>query len=207
MISISYCITVHNEGSMYLEPLFQKLFKYLQPEDEIVVVDDMSDEPSTLQTLSKYEDRINYTKRKFEGDFSDHKNYAKSLCSKEYIFFIDADENVHDSLMLTVKEILYNNPAVELYLVPRINVVAGLTEEYKNKWGWTTNEKGWVMFPDYQTRIIKNLPTIQWTGKVHERITGYTTHSALPHETEDYCLLHVKDIKRQVEQNDLYSKI
>lgn len=207
MVSISYCITTHNEGSVYLDPLFQKLFKYLQPEDEIVVVDDMSDDQSTVQTLSKYEDRINYYKHKFKGDFAEHKNFAKSLCKKDYIFFIDGDENVHDSLLLTIKEILYNNPEVELYLVPRVNVVVGLTEEHKRAWGWTTNEKGWVMFPDYQTRIIKNIPAITWVGKVHERLSGHSTHTALPHETEDYCLLHIKDIKRQEQQNSLYSSL
>jgi len=207
MVSISYCITVHNEGAVYLNPLFQKLFKYVQPEDEIVVVDDMSDDESTLKVLSMYEDRINYYKKKFEGNFADHKNFAKSKCTKQYVFFIDADENVHDSLLLTIKEILYNNPEVDMYLVPRINEVAGLTEEHKARWGWTTNEKGWIMFPDYQTRIIKNLEHIKWAGKVHERIEGHTTHSFLPHETEDYCLLHIKDIHRQEKQNGLYSSL
>jgi len=207
MVSVSYCITVHNEGSMYLEPLFQKLFKYLQPEDEIVVVDDMSDEETTIATLSKYEDRINYYKHKFEGNFANHKNFAKSKCTKDYIFFIDADENMHDNLLLTLKEVLYNNPTVEMYMVPRINIVPGLTEEHKKAWGWVTNEKGWIMFPDYQTRIIKNLSSINWEGKVHERLSGHTVHTALPHETEDYCLLHIKDIKRQEAQNNLYNSL
>ncbi len=207
MVSISYCITVHNEGSVYLDPLFQNLLKFIQPEDEIVVVDDMSDEPSTLLTISKYEDRINYHKRKFEKDFAEHKNFAKSKCTKEYIFFIDADENINTGLLSTLKEILYNNPQVDLFLVPRVNVVVGLTEEHKSKWGWVTNEKGWVMFPDYQTRIVKNIPEIKWEGKVHERLVGHKTHTALPHETEDYCLLHIKDIKRQEAQNNLYNNL
>jgi len=207
MVSISYCITTHNEGEVYLDPLFSKLLKYLQPEDEIIVVDDMSDDPSTIKTISKYEDRINYHKHKFEGDFAKHKNFAKSKCSKQYIFFIDGDENIHDNLLLTLKEVLFNNPETELYLVPRINVVVGLTEQHKAMWGWTTNDKGWVMFPDYQTRIIKNMPSIEWVGKVHERLQGHTSHTAFPHETEDYCLLHIKDIKRQEQQNSIYSTI
>ena len=52
MVSISYCITTHNEGAIYLRPLFERLLKYLQPEDEIVVVDDNSTEETTVQTLS-----------------------------------------------------------------------------------------------------------------------------------------------------------
>jgi glycosyltransferase involved in cell wall biosynthesis len=182
---------------VYLDPLFQNLLKFIQPEDEIVVVDDMSDEPSTLLTISKYEDK----------DFAEHKNFAKSKCTKEYIFFIDADENINTGLLSTLKEILYNNPQVDLFLVPRVNVVVGLTEEHKSKWGWTTNDKGWVMFPDYQTRIVKNIPEIKWEGKVHERLVGHKTHTALPHETEDYCLLHIKNIDRQEAQNKLYNTL
>ena len=59
MVSISYCITTHNEGAIYLRPLFERLLKYLQPEDEIVVVDDNSTEETTIQTLSVFEDRLN----------------------------------------------------------------------------------------------------------------------------------------------------
>ena len=135
MVSISYCITTHNEGEIYLDPLIKQILKHIQPEDEIVVIDDYSDDPSTIKTLLKYEDRINLYKNKLNKDFASHKNFAKSKCTKDYIFFIDADENVHDNLMLTLKEILYNNPTIELYLVPRVNVVVGLTDEHVSKWG------------------------------------------------------------------------
>jgi glycosyltransferase involved in cell wall biosynthesis len=207
MVSISYCITTHNEGEVYIRPLLENLLSVIQPEDEIVVVDDCSDEPSTLMALSKYEDRINLFQHKFEGDFAEHKNFAKSKCTKEYIFFIDADENVNKNLLLTLKEILYNNPSVDLYLVPRVNVVTGLTPDHVQKWGWRINEKGFINYPDLQTRIIKNKPEIVWEGKVHERLVGHDTHTALPHQTEDYCLLHIKDIKRQEKQNSLYDTL
>jgi glycosyltransferase involved in cell wall biosynthesis len=192
---------------MYIDSLMQRLLRHLQPEDEIVVVDDYSDEPTTVQVLEKYKDKISYYQHKFEGDFSAHKNFAKSKCAKQYIFFIDADENMHENLMLTLKEILYNNSKVDLYLVPRVNVVVGLTPEHIAKWGWTVNEKGYVMYPDLQTRIIKNIETIKWEGKVHERLVGHETHTTLPYETEDYCLLHMKDIKRQELQNNLYESL
>ena len=207
MVSISYCITTHNEGAIYLENLFQMLLKYLQPEDQIVVVDDHSDDPSTLATLSKYSPYITVYENALNGDFSAQKNFAKSKCTKEYIVFIDADEVPCDTLMLTMKEILFNNPEVDMYLVPRINMVQGLTQEDINRWGWQVNEKGWVNYPDYQTRIIKNIPEILWEGKVHERLIGHNTHSALPSESQDYCLIHLKEINRQRAQNEMYSKI
>lgn len=207
MVSISYCITTHNEGSVYIKPLLDRLLKFLQPEDEIVVVDDFSTEPSTVSVLEEYRDRINLYFNSLDNDFASHKNFAKSKCTKEYIFFIDADENVHENLLLTIKEILYNNQTIEMFMVPRINIVQGLTEQHVQKWNWNVNEKGFVNYPDPQTRIVVNKEEIKWENKVHERLVGHSTHTILPFETEDYCLLHIKDIKRQESQNDFYSKI
>ena len=207
MVSISYCITTHNEGSVYIKPLLDRLLKFLQPEDEIVVVDDFSTEPSTVNVLEEYRDRINLYFNSLDNDFAAHKNFAKSKCTKEYIFFIDADENVHENLLLTIKEILYNNQTIEMFMVPRINIVQGLTEQHVQKWNWNVNEKGFVNYPDPQTRIVINKEEIKWENKVHERLVGHSTHTLLPFETEDYCLLHIKDIKRQESQNDFYSKI
>ena len=50
--------------------------------------------------------------------------------------------------MKNIKEILEVNPSIDLYWVPRVNTVEGLTQEHINKWGWQINEKGWVNFPD-----------------------------------------------------------
>lgn len=209
MVSISYCITTHNEGAVYIKPLLDRLIKYLQPEDEIIIVDDFSTEPSTVSVLEEYRDKegVNLYFNSLDNDFAAHKNFAKSKCSKEYIFFIDADENVHESLMMTIKEILYNNPTIEMFMVPRINIVQGLTEQHVQKWNWNVNEKGFVNYPDPQTRIVINKEEIKWENKVHERLVGHSTHSLLPFETEDYCLLHIKDIKRQESQNDFYEKL
>jgi glycosyltransferase involved in cell wall biosynthesis len=207
MVSISYCITTHNEGQAYIRPLLDRLLKHLQPEDEIVIVDDFSTEESTVAILEEYRDRVSLYFNLLDNDFASHKNFAKSKCTKEYIFFIDADENVHESLLLTIKEILYNNPTIEMFMVPRINIVQGLTEQHVQRWNWNVNEKGFVNYPDPQTRIVINKEEIKWENKVHERLVGHSSHTLLPFETEDYCLLHIKDIKRQESQNDFYENI
>jgi glycosyltransferase involved in cell wall biosynthesis len=207
MVSISYCITTHNEGAVYIKPLLDRLLKHIQPEDEIVVVDDFSDDPSTVNVLEEYRDRVNLYFNSLDNDFAAHKNFAKSKCTKDYIFFIDADENVHESLLITLKEILYNNPTIEMFMVPRINIVQGLTEQHVQKWNWNVNEKGFVNYPDPQTRIVINKEEIKWENKVHERLVGHSSHTLLPFETEDYCLLHIKDIKRQEAQNGFYATL
>jgi hypothetical protein len=93
-----------------------------------------------------------------------------------------------------------------MFLVPRVNTVEGLTPEHIAKWGWNVSDKGWVNFPDYQTRIYKNIPEIKWEGKVHERIIGTKTFSPLPAE-EVWSLYHPKEITRQEKQNNFYETI
>ena len=95
---------------------------------------------------------------------------------------------------------------MDLFLVPRINTVEGLTQEHINKWQWRVDEKGWVNFPDYQTRILQNSPKINWASKVHEVLTGHNSYVMLPAE-EEYCLYHPKGIERQERQNNFYSAL
>ena len=105
-----------------------------------------------------------------------------------------------------LKPILESNPTIDLYWVPRVNTVDGITQEHINKWGWNVNEKGWVNFPDYQTRIYRNTEDVTWMNKVHERITGYDTFSNFPAE-EKWSLYHHKKIDRQEKQNEFYETI
>ena len=74
------------------------------------------------------------------------------------------------------------------------------------QWQWNVNEKGWVNWPDYQTRIIQNNPKIKWQNKVHEQIVGISTQGVLPME-EEWCLYHPKDIRKQEAQNNFYNTI
>jgi hypothetical protein len=98
------------------------------------------------------------------------------------------------------------NSEVDLFYVPRINTVDGLTEEHIKKWHWQVNEKGWINFPDYQARLYKNKPEIKWTKGVHETITGFKTRSVLP-AGDLFCLKHHKQISRQEKQNEFYEAI
>jgi len=63
-----------------------------------------------------------------------------------------------------------------------------------------------INHPDYQTRLYKNTKEVQWLGKVHEKITGYSTFTALPTD-EHYCLYHHKEIERQLAQNEFYDSL
>lgn len=205
---ISFAITVHNEGK-YIEELLDQLVPYCKETgDEIVVLDDWSDDQLTKDILHSHSDagNIKYLLKNFTGDFSEHKNFLSENCSGDYIFQVDADEKFNENLLLYLHDIVENNENIDLFYIPRVNVVTGLTDADIARWGWQVNENGWVMFPDYQTRLFKNNVSIAWKGKVHERITGFKTMAQLPPE-EEWALYHIKDIERQRKQNDFYSNL
>ena len=203
MPSISYAITACNEYKE-LDRLLSQLTKNISSDDEIIVqLDSDNFTQEVEQVVEKYS---NITRIYFalNNDFSVFKNNLKKHCIKDYIFFIDADEYLSEELLEDLKDLLEQNIHTQLFLIPRINTVEGLTPKHIQNWGWNVNDKGWVNFPDYQTRIVKNEPEIKWENKVHERLVGFKLYATLP---DEYCLVHPKDIKRQEKQNEFYSKL
>ena len=206
-MKISYSILTHNETDSLLK-LIDFIMEYKEEEDEIVILDDYSDNERTKTILdsavSIYE--IKFEQRHLLKDYGGQKNHLKNMCSGDYIFNLDADELPNKWLMENVKSILASNPTIDLYWVPRVNTVDGLTQEHIDKWRWQVNEKGWVNFPDYQGRIWRNRPNIMWKNKVHEVLTGYKEHTFLPQE-EEFCFYHPKTIDKQEKQNQFYNNI
>ncbi len=213
MPSISYGICVCNEIEE-IKRLIKQIEPYIRQEDEIVV---LFDSEGGTQDVKKYLDEINVEFEfkkisfhrvfyKLNKDFATFKNFLKQHCSKDYLFQIDADETVSPNILQHLPIILENNP-VDIFLIPRVNTVEGLTQEHINKWRWTVNENMRVNWPDYQMRIIHNISEIKWENKVHERITGYKTLSHFPMDNEDWCLFHPKTIQRQEKQNNFYDTI
>lgn len=209
-MKVSFAVTVHNEGE-YIERLLRQLREHVEEnetDDEIVILDDFSDDIDTISTLEEYSNLpfVQLHRRALERDFGAQKSYLNSLCTGDYIFQIDADEILAPELLENLHTILETNSTVDLYWVPRVNIVEGLTPEHIERWGWRVNEDGWVLWPDYQSRLYRNSPDIVWIGKVHERIDGHETFAHLP-ELKVYSILHDKHIDRQEEQNAFYDEI
>ena len=209
-MKISYAITVCDEF-LEIQKLLSLLLNNKRHEDEIVVLVDLSKNTPTSELLNylhelSSEDYIILVEDTFKGHFADWKNILTKSCSGDYIFQIDADEVPNKVLLSYLPEILENNPDNEVYLVPRVNTVEGLTDEHIKNWRWEVNDGGWVNYPDYQWRIWKNKPEIKWKNKVHEVLEGYKTYSPLPAQ-EVLSLYHPKDIKRQEKQNNYYSTL
>jgi glycosyltransferase involved in cell wall biosynthesis len=203
MLRISYAITACNEH-VELDRLLDLLTNNIRPEDEIVVQMDTTATDEVVSVIEKY-NLIKYY-YPLNNNFAEFKNNLSKHCTKEFIFQIDADEYPHPFLLESLPEILEYNYNVDVFLTPRINTVEGLTEQHIQQWGWNVNDKGWVNFPDYQWRIWKNSNKIKWINKVHERLDGFNEYSMFP-QSEEYCLFHPKDIKRQEKQNNYYNTL
>lgn len=249
-MTISYLITVCDE-SEELQRLLYKLL--LKDNDEVVIVYDSNRVTSkVLDVIDKYKSiqqgRCSSNSFDFKGDFSEYKNFGKSLCKNDWVLQIDADEYLSDDLMENLSEIIESNSEdLELIYIPRINTVDGITSEHLKRWGWyissddliqtnklfdldsehyqlikmlnlvthevehegkmsVTYKQPIINFPDYQSRLFKNVEHINWEGKVHETLKGATVIARLPAE-KLYCLIHPKDIERQERQNNLYNQL
>jgi glycosyltransferase involved in cell wall biosynthesis len=215
-MKISYAITVCNEF-IEIQRLLPFLLEQKRPQDEIVIqmdlsVADLNNMPEDKKLVWAYimkhneQGHCRVIFNPLNGDFSAFKNHLTQQCTGDYIFQIDADEIPNENLIMVLPEVLEENPEVEVYLVPRVNTVEGLTEEHIAKWGWKVNDEKWVNWPDYQWRIWKNKPEITWVNKVHERLDGFKHYTAMP-DVEYFALYHPKTIEKQEKQNQLYDNL
>ena len=184
-MKISYAITVCNEF-VEIQKLIAHLLKYKRTQDLITVLYDETNGDPEIETFLKSHSingEFAWHKGEFQGHFADWKNKLTGLCTGDYIFQIDADEIPAEGLINILPQILETNPDNEVYLVPRINTVEGMSQDHMQQWGWNVNGSGWINWPDFQWRIWKNKTEIKWINKVHERLDGFKTYATLPEAT------------------------
>ena len=204
---ISFAITACNEHEE-LQELLAFVLEHKRGDDEVVVQCDLDNTTPEVQGTLKAFGEMVETVAYFplNKDFATYKNNLKSLCQGDYVFQLDADELPSLELVENLHLLLEANPDVDLFGVPRINIVEGLEQEHLKKWKWELNEREWVNWPDYQSRLFKNTFNIKWINKVHEVISGHSSMAQLPPE-EKFSILHHKNIEKQEAQNSFYSQI
>ena len=126
--------------------------KHLRPYVDYILVVDGESSDNTVEEAKKYADRV--IVRKFSGDFSKEKNYARTLIPKEYrwILWVDADERFDKGFLQHMKTQLEEAERMNIvcFRFPRINLPDGHS------------------YPDYQVRLFRNSRDIQWRGAIHE---------------------------------------
>lgn len=208
-MQISYGVTVSNE-IVEIQNLIERLSTNKRVEDEIVIQFDSS--TATIPVVEYLNECVINAKIQklvsfpLNGDFGQFKQHLNQNCSGDWIFQLDADEDLEPTLIKNLHTILEENPEIDMFWLPRINIVNGVTPDDIQKWGWNISEQGWVNYPDVQGRLYRNKQSIFWAGKVHEKIQGYESYSIFPPE-ELYSIKHIKDIDRQRKQNDFYEQL
>ena len=208
-MKISYAVTVVDEIKE-IQTLLPLLIENKREDDEIVVqYDNQKVSVDVLEYLNDltFEKKINKTiGYPLNSDFGTYKQHLTQNCAGDWIFQLDADETIDPILIQGLSNILEGNDTIEMFFIPRINIVNGLTPEHIQKWKWQVNENGWVNFPDVQGRLYQNKQSIFWAGKVHEQLQGFESYTIFPQD-ETYCIKHIKEIERQERQNNFYEQI
>jgi len=208
-MKISYAILVCNEYKEF-KFLVDLLLKSIQSNDEIVIVQDQGNTTRDIIDLcfeyTSTSDQIKVYENPLNRDFAHQKNFLNSKCSGDYIFNIDSDEYINEYFPDIIKDFLTQYSDIDLFYLPRINIVNGITEDYIKKMRWQIDLNGYINYPDYQARLYKNTDKIKWQGAVHETIVGFDKYSKLPSDS-GYELIHIKDLDKQVKQNNLYNSI
>ena len=149
MIPLSICIVAQNE-----ERNLARLLQSVEPiADEIVLVDGGSTD-RTCEIACGLGCKV--FERPFTG-FADQKNYAASLASHDWIFLLDADEELSRELTLSVQIWKEHEPQFAVYEMARLTWYLG---------AWIRHSR-W--YPDWQRRIYHRQKA-SFSGAIHEAL-------------------------------------
>lgn len=200
-MKISYQVLCKNEGES-LRTLLNFLIKTKEAQDEINVSRDSNGtNQETLNILEEFKEEINHFERPVPETIHNQKNWLATKATGDYLFYLDADELLYPQFVENLHEILEGNTNVDIFFLPRINTVEGLTPEYVQERGWNVDKNGWINFPDWQDRLFKHNAGISYNEIPHGRLTNegkqYSTFPAEP----VYAILHHKSMNKQVQDN------
>lgn len=158
--TISYAITANNEHEE-LDRLLTQIMSKIRPEDEILIQLDSNSTEEVKAIAQKYNvgTKFEYHRifKSLSGDFASFKNHLKRHCTRDFIFFLDADEYLSDYLIEILPEILESND-VDLINVPRINIVEGIGFSHVQKWGWSISKnKNYISEREFDLENPKDL--------------------------------------------------
>lgn len=118
--------------------------------NEIVVVDMMSTD-KTRELAKNYNAKI--FKHKKISYVEPARNFAIEKAKNDWVFILDADEEIPESLKTFLKQEV-KEPQAEFYRIPRKNIIFG-------KW---MKHSGW--WPDYNIRFFKK-GSVTWNEVIH----------------------------------------
>src|SRR5271165_2608611 len=149
MNRLSVCIIAQNEQ----ENLPRVLSSVQGIADEIILVDGGSTD-RTQEIARENGARVFF--RAFTNH-ADQKNYAASLASQNWIFLLDADEELSEELKESVRRWKERPPQFDVYDMPRLTCYLG---------AWIHHSR-W--YPDWQRRIYRR-GSASFAGAIHSAL-------------------------------------
>ncbi len=154
-IRLSFTLITYNEE----KNIGRALESIKNTADEIILLDSNSND-RTLEIAARYGAKI-YT-AKFEG-FAAQKNRALSYATGDYIFVLDADEEINHKLQDWL--IRFKNKKLDDAFYNAAGFFVARKSSFLGKW---INYSGW--FPDYTLRLIKRGAGVFKKARVHESL-------------------------------------
>lgn len=155
-MGISVCMIVKNE-----EKNIERCLKSIRGvADEIIIVDTGSTDRTVL-LANKYTDKIFH--HPWENDFSKARNQSLQYAGGDWIFYIDADEE----LVRQDAQVLLEGVRNEEIDAIQVQIIS----EFQKKHSESINS---------QTRIFRNNGSIGFEGRVHNRVIGFKNAKIYP---------------------------
>ena len=174
--------------------------------DEIVVVD-MESSDRTVEVAKRLGAKV-FSHKKV-GYVEPARNYAVSKAKGNYVFILDADEEVSPGLVKKIKKIVHppghprggrvdssgGSAVADYYRIPRKNIIFGK---------WIKHSRWW---PDYNIRFFKK-GFVSWDEVIHSIPMTKGKGTDLP-EKEEYAIIHnnYSSIEGYLERMSRYSQV
>jgi len=145
-------VVIHTKNS---EKTLKGALESVQWADEIIIVD-MHSIDDSREIAKKYTDQI-FT-FKDVGYVEPARNFGISKAHGEWVFILDADEEVSKGLREFIQKVSTSQDSAHetvAYQIPRSNEI----------WGKGMEHTGW--WPDYQLRLFRN-GAVEWSKVIHE---------------------------------------
>jgi len=185
-MKLSVAIITFNE-----ERILEKTLSSIEDlADEIIIVDSFSTD--CTETICKRFSKLKFIQQKFLG-FGRQKNYAISLCTSEWILFLDADEIPDETAKDSIRKIISDEQQkCFVYDIRFNNIFLGKALKYGG-WGNTKRERFFKKgYGKYSEDIVhEEFITTENKCRLNGRINHYT----------------YKDIHHHIEKSNKYTSM